>query len=259
MHLVADLKRAFWWGLARGLAAGTELIRRSPCPTTADQWRAVQLSYSHYGEDRIVLHLLRDKLAAGSKGIYIDVGAFDPTLFSNTLLLHQHGWNGINIEPNSDRIDEFKRQRAADVNLCAVASDRQRQVHFLHYPTAGTNRLIEVEEQDRKNIRGESPLRTDVLQAMPLMELIRPHLTSETMIDFLDVDCEGEDLKVLQGFDWGAWSPEVVAVEAYDDDGRQQIRTFMRERGYTFVAQCILTLIFSRKLAGPGCDLRMFA
>src|SRR5262249_52479725 len=148
MSVMRGPKDVSWWGLARLLSAGAALIRRTPSRLTPNEWRSVRFSYSHYGEDLIVLHLLREKRSKSQKGIYVDVGAFDPAWFSNTLLLHQHGWKGINIEANPDRLEQFKRHRPHDINLCAVASDRPRDVVFLHYPTPGTNRLVEVGEKE---------------------------------------------------------------------------------------------------------------
>jgi hypothetical protein len=62
----------------------------------------------------IVLHQLRDKFLWGGPGVYVDVGAFDPVQFSNTLLLRQHGWRGVNVDPNAAQIEKFRRFRPAD-------------------------------------------------------------------------------------------------------------------------------------------------
>jgi FkbM family methyltransferase len=258
MGLVRGLKDVVWSGVARGLSAAAGAIRRKPSRLTPDEWRAVQFSYSHYGEDLVVLHLLRDKVREPRKGVYVDVGAFDPALFSNTLLLNQHGWRGINIEANPLRIERFRRMRPGDINLCAVVSDRPREVLYLHYAIEGHNRLAEPDEPNRASATGAPPVRTDAVKAVTLAELLRPHLPDGAAIDFLNVDCEGEDLNVLRSLDWSRWQPLVAAVEAYGDAEREAVRGFMRERGYTLVAQTILTLIFYRT-GTPLSDLRRFA
>ena len=116
------MKRFVWAVLARFLSWGARAIRRQPSRLGPDEWRAVRFSYSHYAEDLIVLHLFRDKVRRGEPGVYVDVGAFDPVLFSNTLLLHQHGWRGVNVDPNEAQIEKFRRFRPADANLHAIVS-----------------------------------------------------------------------------------------------------------------------------------------
>lgn len=47
-----------------------------------DEWRHVQVHFSQYGEDLIA----NDLLQSITRGVYVDVGAFDPIHFPNTLL-----------------------------------------------------------------------------------------------------------------------------------------------------------------------------
>ena len=53
-------------------------------------------SYSQFGEDALVNSLFRNK----KYGIYVDVGAYHPILYSNTYALYRRGWRGFAIDPN---------------------------------------------------------------------------------------------------------------------------------------------------------------
>src|SRR5687767_11168484 len=67
-------------------------------------------SFSSAGEDMILRHMIgSDK----RDGFYVDVGAYHPTLFSNTYFFYLHGWRGINIEarPGSQRLFNEIRPR----------------------------------------------------------------------------------------------------------------------------------------------------
>ena len=72
-----------------------------------------QIHYSQNGEDII----LKSLFPADYKGFYIDVGAHHPYRISNTYLLHQQGWSGINIDPNPETIAFFNRARPNDINI----------------------------------------------------------------------------------------------------------------------------------------------
>src|SRR3989339_633328 len=70
-------------------------------------------SYSQTGEDIIIDFFLKEK----KSGFYIDVGAYHPVNLSNTYKFYKRGWNGVNIEPNHNKLSLFKNQRTRDINL----------------------------------------------------------------------------------------------------------------------------------------------
>ena len=59
--------------------------------------------YSQWGEDQYIAQFFKEK----EKGIYLDIGCFNPFMYSNTCLLHRRGWEGINIDINPTSIDLF--------------------------------------------------------------------------------------------------------------------------------------------------------
>ncbi len=50
-------------------------------------------------------------------GYYVDIGAFDPIVLSNTFNLHSRGWNGVNVEASFARTKLFDYQRPEAMNL----------------------------------------------------------------------------------------------------------------------------------------------
>jgi FkbM family methyltransferase len=237
------MKTLFWWFLARVLALGSRLIRRRPSGNTPASWRAVQFSWSQFGEDMVILHLLRDRLQQG-RGFYIDVGAFDPVSHSNSYLLYLQGWRGLNVDASPDRLAGFQRARPGDLNIPAAVSNTETDVVFLEYPTAGTSRVARSEDPDRRNICGEEPCAVVPVRTQTLTTLLDRHAPEVREIDFLNIDCEGLDLQVLQGLDWSRWTPRVIAIEANSQDDRETIAAFLEIRGYRLVSQHLVTLIF---------------
>lgn len=241
------LKDAGWWVLARGLGWGAAKIRRQPSGGGAAAWRAVRFSYAHFGEDLVVLELLRDRVA-GQKGCFIDVGAFDPILHSNTYLLYLHGWRGINIDASPERLARFAAARPGDTNVVAALSDAARDVVFLEYPTAGTSRVANADDPVRANALGEEPITVTPCRTRTLTELL-DRQPAGVGIDFLNVDCEGLDLAVLRGLDWSRWVPRVIAVEANTPEDRAKLVGYLAEKGYRLVSLHLVTLIFLHESA----------
>ena len=70
--------------------------------------------FSSAGEDMILRHLIgSDKM----DGFYVDVGAYQPVLSSNTYFFYLNGWRGINIEARPGSQALFDKVRSRDVNL----------------------------------------------------------------------------------------------------------------------------------------------
>lgn len=57
-------------------------------------------------------------------GYYVDIGAYDAIILSNTLNLMSLGWTGINIDASSIRLPVFEILRKGQPNLnYAIAND----------------------------------------------------------------------------------------------------------------------------------------
>ena len=71
------------------------------------------ISYAHNGEDVLLNRVFADV----ANGFYVDIGAYDPVLFSNTYFFYLNGWNGINIEARPGSRAAFQKVRPRDTNL----------------------------------------------------------------------------------------------------------------------------------------------
>ena len=71
-----------------------------------------------------------------------------------------------------------------------------------------------------------------------------------TRIDFLNIDIEGNDLLVLEKYDWSVY-PYVIAAEdasfIADQPHMSRIYSFLREKKYKLVGKCGINLIFQRE------------
>lgn len=240
-------KDVAWWVLSRFMSAGVRLFRLKQGPASADEWRAVSFSYSQFGEDLVIIKLLQERGTDSKKGIYVDVGAFHPAFYSNTLLLHKCGWSGVNIEANPTRIKLFQRQRPSDINIHAVVSDTNKKVRYVRYPSEALNEVFEGTTIPEANILGELPTKVDEVSTCTLTDILEKHFAGGADIDFLNIDCEGQDYKVLSGLDWSRWRPRIIAAEAKSREEREQLINFLRERGFEVVASLFITLIFARR------------
>jgi len=196
-------------------------------------------SFSSAGEDMVLRHLLgSDKL----NGFYVDVGAFHPTLFSNTYFFYLNGWSGINIEARPGSKALFDKVRPRDANLETGIS---RERGSLTYYFIGENSPMNSFSPDfLKQIEMLDHVKSKIsIPTVPLAEILERHLPKGQVIDFLNVDVEGHDLEVLESNDWSRFRPRVVVVEDEALDPEQSaIVGLMKTHGYELCAQNVIVL-----------------
>ncbi|NQV93126.1 hypothetical protein HQ403_01355 [Candidatus Kaiserbacteria bacterium] len=84
-------------------------------------------SFSQFGEDVVIQSLFRDK----KNGIYIDVGAYNPILYSNTHSLYLKGWHGLSIDPNPSLKFLYKIFRRRDIFANFAVGDADIHKYFM--------------------------------------------------------------------------------------------------------------------------------
>ena len=168
---------------------------------------ARMVSYAQNAED-----VLLDRLfPRGLKGFYIDVGAMDPVHHSVTKHFYDLGWRGINIEPAEEPFRRLQEARTRDVNLGVGVSDEAGALTLYQAPPDTGDSTFSAEHAARHRARGVS-LAERVVPVVTLTQVCEDHVEDD--IDFLSVDVEGHEHRVVAGADWKRWRPRVVVIEA---------------------------------------------
>jgi FkbM family methyltransferase len=182
-------------------------------------------SYSQYGEDLLVDAILGCK----PRGTYVDIGANDPSLFSNTKRFYERGWGGINIEPNPLHFPVLLKNRPRDINLNIGISDKESTLPFYilkadMVSTLDKNIAI-------RNCQDHDTSIQNVIE-VPVSRLditLDTYLGSRT-IDFMSIDVEGAEMLVLGGNDWSEYRPQVIVIEIQDHT--ENILDYLTARNY---------------------------
>jgi Methyltransferase FkbM domain len=206
--------------------------------------QSVQFSFSQFGEDLAILRIA-EQLGL-KKGIYVDAGAYHPVFGSNTLLLHKHGWRGINIDLSRDRIAAFSRYRSSDHNVVACLSEKIAPVDIAHCEISSTDRVIDSPDREKLSLGGQKPIRCSTAITATLTAVIESSPFRLQDVQFLNVDCEGHDLAVLRGLDLQRCRPNILSVEAMTDAEREALVEFLRLGGYRLETIIPPTYIFVR-------------
>ena len=191
-------------------------------------------------EDTVVLNYFKNK----KKGFYVDVGCYHPIHRNNTYLLHRQNWNGINIDTSEFSIDLFNYMRPKDLNYNCAISNRN-EIIKLFYQKELSQLSTTVSDQAKTVFQGN--IKEKKIQAFTLDEILNEGKFKNNKIDFLDIDVEGADLKVLEGLSFDVYKPELVCVEILAKEiKKNDIYKFLINKNYELLWSGVFSHIFKR-------------
>ncbi|HIH0800636.1 FkbM family methyltransferase [Vibrio cholerae] len=188
------------------------------------------ISYSQNFEDVVLWRALNHV----KDGFYIDVGANHPTEDSVTKAFSEHGWTGINIEPDKELCDLLAIERPKDLNLNLAISANVSSIEFFVSSIRGWSTT---DKDSLRNIKeNESFAESRIVPAMSLDKLCAKYSVQD--VHFLKIDVEGAEKDVLESFSFDTVRPWIVVVEATKPttqiDVSEQWENILFEHDYQF-------------------------
>jgi len=189
---------------------------------------ATLLQKSVLGEDN-ERELISEFLGA-SPGWFVEVGANDPVLLSQTYHLERRGWRGILVEPLRECAERLRSARRAQVFEVAAGApeDEGRELPLLVAGALSTLKASIVEDVRPSEIRQVRVRTLDSLLAEAGVD----------RVDFLSVDVEGAELAVLRGFSFARYRPRLILLE--DDVQDLSKHSYLEAHGYKLVRRTAL-------------------
>jgi FkbM family methyltransferase len=188
-----------------------------------------------YGPDRNSEHeeewIIRDFFQDRRNGTFVDVGANDYRIASNTYFLETRlGWSGLAIEPQQQFADGYARHRPRSKFVPLFVSDKSDQEVSMYY--VPSNPLVTSQEKswvDRLGAAREMKASTVTIDDL----LAREHLDH---FDFLSMDIELAEPNALKGFDIDRFRPALVCIEA-QPQVRQEILNYFADHQYELIGK----------------------
>lgn len=181
--------------------------------------------YSGSRDSKTGEHLdqLIEKKLPKTDGYYVDVGANDGLVASNTRYFERHrNWSGVLIEPIMHHYFSCHRNRSTDRNhivnaACVPQNYPESFVELVYSDTMTVDANVSGSEDHAKKgtkfmLDGEavcrfcSPART--------LTSILDEANAPKQIDLLSLDVEGAEISVLQGLDLDKYKFSVMVIES---------------------------------------------
>jgi len=216
-----------------------------------------KLSFSQFGEDLVIYKLFRDM--SFKSLTYLDIGANDPSFFSNTRLLYDNGFSGVLVEPNAVLCEKLRAERPRDkvLNAGIGVGDEPTEADFYQFSIENSGLSTfskEVAEHWQTVGMGGILRKIEKVIKLPLLNINKVIEDNfNECPDLISIDAEGWDLSILQSFDFERYNPAIFCVEtlAYNEDGSTfrtaDIYSFMTEKGYFAYHETTANTIFVNK------------
>jgi FkbM family methyltransferase len=190
--------------------------------------------HSQLGQDRFVYETFFKNRT--EPGVYVDIGAYDGVDSSNTLFFERLGWTGICIEPLPEIFEKLRAARKAVCLNCAVSD------------SAGSATFCEVEGPPgemmhsglRANYHAEhlrliaqhaKITRTFEIPVRTLKEILDENKIRK--IDYLSIDTEGSEWKILRNFDLKSYEVSVISIE--NNFKETKVRNHLIKQGFKLI------------------------
>jgi FkbM family methyltransferase len=170
------------------------------------------------------------------KGVFFDVGAFDPIHISNSHHFYLNGWDVYSFEANPSKIPFLKKYRKNVFNYAISDTDSDEPLPFENVIRedgwTGSFSAIKVSEKYKKIFGWDQNLKVETLYVVQkrLDTIIKEEIPDLTHIDIMSLDIEGYEFECLKGIDFEKYPPKVIVLENCDHD--TEIKGYLEEHGY---------------------------
>ena len=191
-------------------------------------------SASQISQDLLVLYFTELK----KNGFFVEIGAANGFYLSNTLTLENFGWKGIIAEPLPRWHEKIKR-RKCQVDLRCIYDKSNSKLIFedvLDYPEL-SGVMEDLEQDNNASLRKNTQkFEVDTISLNDLLEEYR----APNKIDYISVDTEGSEYKILKNFNFKKYDVEIFTVEHnFIENNRNSIFELMLSNNYARVFQTI--------------------
>jgi FkbM family methyltransferase len=170
-------------------------------------------------------------------GFFVDVGAEEGVLGSNSLFFEEKGWKGICIEPHPESFAKLQAQRKC-LCLPVAASSSIGKTKFtkINGPLQVLSGItdsyderhqerIQREIETKGGSKEEIEVKTETLQTIFLTNGVKE-------VHYLSIDVEGGELEVLKGINFDDVMIHIIDIENNYPDTFSEVRKFLFKKGF---------------------------
>jgi FkbM family methyltransferase len=186
-------------------------------------------------EGKYIDQVLREYFPDTSyKGVFFDVGAYEPITISNSYHFEKNGWKCYCFEANPSNVPLLKEHRSNVFNYAISDCDKDSVTfHVVGREWTASYSAITISDEYRK-IFGDfdnSQISTVTVPQKSLNSIIKNEIPSLNRIDIMSLDIEGGEFDCLRGLDLTLYKPKVLVIENANPSNKT-IQNYLESFGY---------------------------
>lgn len=173
--------------------------------------RPIHFKNKHIFQFRNLPHdeqvLIREFFENKSNGVYVDVGANEPIIESQTYHLDKMGWSGLLLEPIPYYCELLKQHRTGKVIQFACSSHKNQ------------NKVLQLIVAGGHSTLNSNPIAVGTVSNQTIdvvcktLDSILEENNIQVGFDFISIDIEGHEMEMFKGFTLEKWKPKLVLLE----------------------------------------------
>jgi FkbM family methyltransferase len=218
-----------------------------------ENWKAVNNEYFVLSENGIIqpYEYVLNLLGKPSGLFYVDIGAHDGLSCSNSAYMEfLLGWDGICIEPHPELFSLLEESRSCKLYNCCI-SDVDEFMDFVVISGDGdalSGILSNMDDEHKKRyqehvVKFGGGFEVKKIMSKTLNSILDENSVSK--IDYLSIDTEGSEYKIITSIDYDRF--DITVISAENNTGDSSVRDFLESKGYEYVTKCCSDEIFIKR------------
>ena len=204
---------------------------------------------SQFGEDKYIIELFDRNF----KGKFLDVGCYHPIRHNNTYKMYKNGWSGMNIDLNPLTIELFNFMRPRDININSGVSDTEIEKKLYFIDELNTQNTLDNNQlnflKDHHNIK-DSEILEKKIKTRNLNNILDDYKFYN--IDFMNLDIEGHELKVLETLDFNKINLKYLCIEMIEHNresilNNEKIKDLLSKNNFKLIKNFDFNFIYKKE------------
>ncbi len=187
--------------------------------------------FSQSGQDKCVKNHFFKNL---KKGFFVEIGAFNGINGSNCFYFEKFmDWNGIAVEPSPVHFEKLKKNRKC-ICINKAISNQNDHKEFVEVTNGYTQMSGILTNEYKKTL--------DIIMKDPRTKMNKLNIKTSTfneivgenkIIDYLSIDVEGEEERILESIDFNYFNIKVISVEN-NYPKKNNYNNLLKDKGFTY-------------------------
>jgi FkbM family methyltransferase len=204
--------------------------------------------YSQVGQDKYLNEFI---FFSKQKGFFVEIGANNGVLFSNTLFFEKElNWNGLCIEANPIVFKDLSKNRKVICENCAISDNNGFAIFnkIEGYGEQLSGLVLKYNERHIQRIKktiqefGGTEEKIEI-PTYTLNTILDKHNCSK--IDFISIDTEGGELDLIKLINFKKYDIKVIIVENNYNNG--DIYDYITNKGYKLIKRLEMDEIYLKR------------